>query len=215
MKKLESQELDFYDFRDVAGQWRSISQAPLQAREELLVRLNRLNERLQNFPAQYSFAEAWESDGYLRFLCLRCCSLGGIKPEWLKTQDSFDLTLISNFLFPRKDGEGKTERGILVRINFPTPQGETKGNPQTYEEIIAAIWSFTENLSEALELAKSYPGRDLTKIVEARAEIEKKAAIKANPELAKKEMQKHYQDKARADRERMQQQARENYGTTD
>jgi len=185
-------EFDTIDFKDIKGTYRTIRQCPLTQREEFRTRLGQLQEQLQQRDGSETIAEAFDRDPYFAYLCQECLTLCGIAPNWLS------IDMLVTFLFPHEE-EGKIVEGVLVQINFPKSKrvASDKDKGMNYEELLASLWSYTQDLSKALELAKTVPGSELLGILDARAQ----QLQDANPEEREKAIKREWQSKAREEME--------------
>jgi hypothetical protein len=186
-------EFDCIEFQDITGQYRLVHGCSLTNREELRSRLSQLQKTLDNAPEKQTVRSLYDKDPYFRHLCHQCLELSGISLDWV------DFNMMTQMLFPYQTGE-KYRQGILVELNFPTqPQTGKKGS--TYEEIIAALWSHTQDLEKALELANTLPADQLLDIMQART----KQIQDTDPQKREKSQQREWQQKARQDLTRGQQ----------
>jgi hypothetical protein len=182
-------EFDCIEFQDITGQYRLIHGCSLTNREELKARLSQLQKYLNDAPEQVTVRSLYDNDKYFQHLCHQCLELSGISLNWI------DFNMMAQMLFPYQSGE-KCRQGILVELNFPTPSGNTKNQKgATYEEAIAALWSHTEDLEKALELANTLPADQLLDIMQARA----KQMQDTDPQKREKAQQREWQQKARED----------------
>jgi hypothetical protein len=188
-------EFDCFEFEDLKGNFRLIRGCPLSQRQELASRLNQVHERLQQSNEGETLAEAYDRDKYLGHLFQKCLELCGVSLDWL------DINMMSQFLLPFEEN-GEMREGLLVQINFP--KGKRKSDSKTsvaYEELLAALWSHTQDLQKALELAESIPAEQLMDILEARSSQIKNS----DPQEREKAMKRDWQAKCREDIERLQQ----------
>ncbi|MEC4804757.1 MAG: hypothetical protein SAJ12_09295 [Jaaginema sp. PMC 1079.18] len=190
--KIETLEFDCCEFQDLQGNWRTIRQCPLTQREELRARYLKLHDCLKEADETNTIAEIYDTNSYFQFQCHKILELCGISPHWI------GLNEMAQMIFPYPDGDEIIE-GVLMRLNFPASKRATKPGEEgsSYEEIIAALWGYTESLEKALELAKSEPAQNLLDILQARANQMRDA----NPEAKQKAMKREWQKKARAEME--------------
>lgn len=190
-----------FDVQDAHGVWRTLRPVALAPREDMAARIEQIEAHIADLPEYQPFKSAFESDFYLRHLCLEALRLGGVEESWLRSpRGTWDIDLISALLLPRCENLAVLP-GLLVAINWPPQSGDgaSEGEAQTYEEIVASLWSFCQSFTEALEIAKSHPANEAIAICQARAKQDEAAAIAANPELAKKKYQRQWQKKARGE----------------
>jgi hypothetical protein len=188
-------EFDCIEFQDITGRYRLIHGCSLTNREELRSRLSQLQKYLDTAPEQQTVRSLYDKDPYFRHLCRRCLELSGISQDWV------DFDMMSQMLFPYQFRE-KYRQGILVELNFPTPSSNIKDQKgATYEEVIAALWSHTQDFKKAIELAKTLPADQLLEIMQARA----KQIQDTDPQKREKSQQREWQQKAREDLTRGQQ----------
>jgi hypothetical protein len=187
---IDVESFDCLEFEDVNGQYRLIRGCSLASREELQRRLFQVQECLKKVDEDLFLQEVYDSDKYFRHLCHRCLELCGISLEWI------DFNMMTQMLFPY-EVEGQLFEGILIAFNFPKSDNSKGGKNATYEEIIAAISSHTNDISKALELAQTVPAEQLIEILEARA----KQTQQADPKAREKAQQREWQQRARQDLE--------------
>lgn len=186
-------DFDAFEFEGVDGIYHLIRGCSLVNREELRSRLGLLQERLRSTSEDLTLQELYDQDKYFRHLCHRCLELCGIRLDWV------DIDMMMQFLFPYQI-EDKFIEGILVRLNFPSRQRQQGkgGKTPTYEEILAALWSHTNDLQKALELAKNMPADGLIETMQARA----KQMQDADPQAREKAQKREWQQRARQDLEK-------------
>ncbi len=188
-------EFDCFEFQDLQGNFRLVKGCPLSQRQELAARLEQIHDRLQQSPEGETLAEAYDRDEHLQYLFDRSLSLCGIETDWL------DINMMSHFLLSyEKDGE--VCEGLLIQINFPKRRQKADSDKSaTYEELIAALWSHTQDLQKALELARTIPSEQLVDILQARS-----AQIKnSDPQEQEKAIKREWQSKSKADIEKLHQ----------
>lgn len=182
-------EFDCIEFQDITGQYRLIHGCSLTNREELRSRLSQLQKYLDTASEEQTVRSLYDSNNYFQHLCHQCLLLSGISLDWI------DFNMMTQMLFPYQSGE-KYRQGILLELNFPAPYSSIKNQKgATYEEIIAALWSHTEDLEKALELANTLPAGQLLDITQARA----KQMQDTDPQKREKAQQREWQQKARED----------------
>lgn len=186
--QIEHVRFDVIEFEDCQGEIRTIRGCPLAKREEFRARLNLLDEWLKG---QMSVADLYDTDNYFRHLCDKALEVCGISPDWVS------ISMLVQLLFERQDDQGESYPGYLVSLNFPPRQPKPGSKPVTHEDLLAAIWSHTEDLDKALNLAESLPAEQLLGILEAKAmqspaaqEEAKKADYKAKARQKREELLK-------------------------
>lgn len=192
-------EFDCFEFEDLQGNFRLIRGCPLSQRQELAARLSQVYERLQKSPEGETLAEVYDRDKYLQHLFRKCLELCEISLDWL------DINMMSQLLLSYEE-DGEMREGLLVQINFP--KGKRKSDTKksaTYEELLAALWSHTQDLQKALELAETIPAEQLMDILEVRSV----QVRNSDPQEREKAMKREWQTKSREDIERLQQAVRE------
>ncbi len=188
-------EFDCFEFQDLQGNFRVARGCPLTKRQELAARLGQIHERLQQSLEGETLAEAYDRDEYLRHLFHKALNLCGISPNWL------DINMMSQFLLSYEES-GEVREGLLIQINFPKGKRKSdNGNSTAYEELLAALWSHTQDLEKALELAENIPAEQLIDILESRSSQIKNS----DPQEREKAIKRDWQAKAREDIERLQQ----------
>ena len=175
-----------FDFQDRTGTWRTIYPCSVLAREALKERINQIWDFVQNYPDdQKPFAKLVEDESKFKFLCLEAFRLAGIDPEWL------DFPLWQAMVLPYEDSDDNEQiKPILVQLNFPEPDPDQKlkpgQEPQTLFDLIAAVWTASDSLGEALETVTTVPMEHLEKILAARAKIMEEIKINSDPKARRK-----------------------------
>ncbi|MBD2628495.1 hypothetical protein [Trichormus variabilis] len=190
-------EFDCIEFQDITGEYRLIHGCSLKNREELRSRFSQLQKFLDNSSELETVRSLYERDTYFRHLCHRCLELSGISLEWV------DFHMMTQMLFPYQAGEYQGvavhKQGILIELNFPVQNNGIKSQKgATYEELVAALWSHTEDLQKALELSSTLSADQLLDIMQARS----KQMQDADPQKREKAQQREWQQKARQDLEK-------------
>jgi len=175
----------------------------MEPREDLWQRLQQIEQYTQTLPDYQTFGDALESDSFLAYLCSDALRLAGVAEDWVKVGKRWDADLVSWLLLPRNDAQGIPTRSVIFDINWPPGDAGDAGqkqdlSPQSYEEMIAALWSFTTNLQDALALARSHPADELVAICKAKSKIDADLQAKADPESAKRAMQRKFIEKAKS-----------------
>lgn len=171
------------EFVDRAGITRPIVGCSLLGRQEFFERYAELEMRLRQAEANQHWEWLYEGDRRFSYLVKRCLELNGIEPDWVT------FAQVEQFLLFRSEGEDYRE-GWLVELNRPKvgDRPAAKSKPLTLAEMLAAVASHTESISEALELANNVPAELLMDVLEARA-------LQQNPERAK-ELEKQRRNEA-------------------
>ncbi|MGK7925523.1 MAG: hypothetical protein AB4290_09795, partial [Spirulina sp.] len=184
-------EFDCLEFADCTGKYRTIRQCSLTDRDALRDTYNHLLRHfLECFPQHldevddnelFERVEAlWDRpDDRFRYLCNKCLHLAGVKSEWVNLSMLVELLFrqCKTFLLSVETETEKDEGikpGLLIQLNFPqsnVKKGEGEG--ATYEEILASLWAWTNDIEKALEVARNHPAGELIKILEARAKLER------------------------------------------
>jgi hypothetical protein len=170
---------DGLTFMDATGILRVLYPIALKQRRELDHCLTSLNDRLSR-SALRSVHDLYDHDPEFQALADHCLALQRIDPAWI------DIDMLTEFLLPHRDAEQAAQAPILRQLNFPKPKVEKEGDrgklppahfrpkqSATYEEAIAALWTHTGDLEQALRVSgyeNDYPGtEELSKIMEARS----------------------------------------------
>jgi hypothetical protein len=189
---IDTEKFDCLEFEDVSGEYRLIRGCSLANREEFRERLSQIQKYLKDIKEEeLSLQELYDKDKYFRYLCHRCLELCGVSVHWI------DINMMIQMLFPYEI-EGKVFEGILVDFNFPKSDKNHGAKSATYEEVLAAISTHTQDIAKALELAENVPAEQLLGTVEARA----KQIQQADPKTREKAQQREWQKRARQDMER-------------
>lgn len=147
-------------FIDCMGKVRRIRSLPLGDRAWFLT----LRTAAMQLIADQDFRVLYDSpDSHCRALVDECLLLSQINPAWV------DAYSASRLLFGMGD-----EPAILIALNFPE-EPEEKGakplpdhiNPQAYS--IAALWSETDSLADAIAVATRHPWLEVRDILKAKA----------------------------------------------
>jgi hypothetical protein len=189
-------EFNCIEFQDIIGQYHLIRGCSLTNSEEMRSRLSQLQKFLDNTPEQEIVRSLYDQDSYFSHLCHQCLELSGI------SLDCLDFNMMSQMLFPYQSGE-KYSEGILVELNFSHTNTNSTKNQKgaSYEEVIAALWSHTQDLQKAFEIANTIPANQLLNITQARA----KQIQDTDLQKREKTQQREWQQKAREDLSRGQQ----------
>ncbi|PZV19179.1 MAG: hypothetical protein DCF22_00495 [Leptolyngbya sp.] len=147
-------------FIDCLGKVRRIRSLPLSDRAWFLT----LRTAAIQLIADQDFRALYDSpDSHFRTLVDECLLLSKISPAWVDTYSATRL------LFGMGD-----EPAILIALNFPE-EPEEKGakplpstiNPQAYS--IAALWSESDGLEQAIAVANHHPWLEVRDILKAKA----------------------------------------------
>lgn len=164
-----------FDFKDRSGQWRTIYPCSVLEREYLRDRINQIWQFVQDYPDDTaSFTELLKADKFM-FLVKEALRLGGVEVDWLTPE------YLQAMVLPYFNGEGEREmKPILVALNFPEVDTQkanvnAQGEPETFFDLLAALWQATQSLEEAINISSVLPMDELQKILEARAKIVEKA----------------------------------------
>jgi hypothetical protein len=150
---------------------------PLKQREQLRANLTDLSEIIQS-SLHKSVAALYDHDLEFQAIAHDTLALCSISPDWL------DIEMLQQFLLPYAGEDGKASPSLLQNLNFPeAPHPGSKGS--TYEEAIAAVWSHTGKLTDALQ-AIGYAPDEALSWAELRAVLEVRN-IMADPEKAEEE----------------------------
>lgn len=153
---------DALTFIDSGGKYRKIYGCPLKQRKELHHALTELHKRLAASKIQ-TITSLYDDDPEFQAIADECLSLCRIDPNWLT------IDMLIEFLLPHRKNDAP-QRPLLETLNFP-PNSE--GVSATEAEAIAALWSHTQDLEQALKLAGYQPGEappwdELVEVMQAR-----------------------------------------------
>lgn len=158
---MEHRSFDGLSFVDSGGILRIIYGCNLKKRRELAHTLTQLHDRLAATKI-HTLAELYDHDCEFSAIADHCLSLCRIDPAWLT------IDMLNEFLLPHRKNDEPC-RPILEQINFPALEPQREGG--TYPEAVAALWSHTQDLEQALRLAgyeKDVPWDELSEIMQAR-----------------------------------------------
>jgi hypothetical protein len=158
-------KFDGIQFLDAQGIYRTIYGCPLKQRQELHRALLTLHERI-NRSKITTIAHLYDHDSEFAAIADYCLQLNRIDPNWL------NIDQLTQFLIPYRNAEGHPQRPLLEQLNFP-PVENQEARGATFAESIAALWTHTNNLEEALRAAGfevgEYPSAaELDAILEAK-----------------------------------------------
>jgi hypothetical protein len=142
---IESIQFNGIQFLDAQGIYRTIYGCPLKQRQELHRALLSLHERLNRSKIR-TIAHLYDHDSEFAAIADYCLTLNRIDPNWL------NIDQLTQFLIPYRDEEGNPQRPLLEQLNFPSTSNPT-ARGATFAESIAALWTHTNNLEEALRSA--------------------------------------------------------------
>ena len=161
---MDHHSFDGLSFVDAQGTYRLIYGCPLKQRRELAHALTTLNERLKASKIQ-TISDMYDHDPEFQAIADHALTLCRIDPNWLT------IEMMIEFLLPHRGKDGTPTRALLEQINFPkviSPDEPTG----THADAVAALWSHTQDLEQALRLAgydQSSPAWDeLSEILKAR-----------------------------------------------
>ncbi|NJM56246.1 MAG: hypothetical protein HC857_00590 [Synechococcales cyanobacterium RU_4_20] len=140
---------DRISFLDPQGQVRTIYGVSLRHRQELKETLDAIEARVLTSKIK-TLAELYDYDFEFQALALHALKLQRIDPDWVSVE------MLAQFLLHHEDEAGMTVPPLLEQINTLYCQpGENPGPPvkDPLEENIAAIWSHTQDLEKALQVA--------------------------------------------------------------
>jgi hypothetical protein len=170
---LENNALRFIDCQGVR---RWVFGCPLRQRELLSQNLIDLAEIVRTSTYK-TVAALYDSDLEFQAIAHDSLALCKIDPDWL------DIEMLQQFLLPHA-GEDGAAPALLQTLNFPDVP-HSGGKESTYEEAVAAVWSHTGKLTEALQAIGYGPDETLS-WAELQAVLEARNAM-ADPEKAEEE----------------------------
>jgi len=177
---------DGLSFVDALGIYRVIYGCPLKQRKELAHTLQTLNERLQISQLK-TIKSAYDHDPEFQAIADHALRLCRIEPDWISAE------MLTELLFAHRDADGQPQRALLEQLNFPVIDKANEVESTT-AEAIAALWSHTQDLEQALKLAGHEPGAvdwaELGQILEARNAQTPEGKEKAEIERAIQDLQK-------------------------
>lgn len=164
-----------FDLQDREGQWRTIYPCPVLQREYLKDRINQIWQFVQDYPNNQATFEDLLKEDKFQFLCKEALRLAEIDMDWL-TPDYLEAMVLPYF-----NGEGEREmKPILVALNFPEAEKQkanlkASGEPETFFDLLAALWTATQSLEEAINISAILPMQELQQVLESRAKIVEKS----------------------------------------
>lgn len=111
----------------------------------------------------------YDSSLWVQGLVEEALLLNGISPYWV------DETMAIALLYPKAAPTTTDTPSLLMQWNFPPPEEEFEAEAQTEESDpeaanYASLWSFTESLPQALQLASTEPWAVLQRVMGKRNE---------------------------------------------
>lgn len=168
------ESLDSLDFKDRLGNFHTIGGCSILGKKEFDDRLRLLQNHLAQAEGSLTIGQLYEQDEYFRYNCDRCLTLNGIEPDWLTE------AMLIGMLFLH---QGKP--GLLIQLNTPNMQSVAQPGEKgaTPEDLVAALWSHTQDLEKALAIASSnaYPAKQVAGVMESRAKLAEEALKEADP----------------------------------
>lgn len=172
--KLDFEAIDSLDFKDRFGTPRTVYGCSILGKKEFDDRLLILKQHLDAADGKTTIDDLYLKDEYFRYNCDRCLTLNGIEPDWVNEQILTRLLFLYN-----------NQPGLLVLLNMPergaiAQPGEKGATP---EDLVAALWAHTENLREAIDIAKSrdYPAKQVAEVMHSRSKLAEEALREADP----------------------------------
>lgn len=190
MLKIIDFDITILEFCDRLGSFRSTRGCSLKGKIEFDQRIQKLGEIIQQANPHKSIGKIYEEDEIFRHCCDRALLLNDIDPDWVNE------AMVVSLLFAYKN-----QPGLLVQLNSSplTEGGDTSGKSASYTELLAALYSHTQDLDKAIALAEDHPWKEVMGAIKEKTEFEKETKEKTpkKDKLTREELDRHRIELAR------------------
>ena len=176
-------DITILEFCDRLGMFRTTRGCSLKGKIEFDQRIKKLGEIIEASNPNKSIGKIYEEDEVFRHCCDRALLLNDIEPDWVNEQILVALLFVY-----------QNQPGMLVQLNSSPPStGQGTGQSASYAELLAALYSHTQDLEKAIALAENHPWKEVMGAIKERGEQEKeeKASPAKNGKLSTKELDKN------------------------
>lgn len=174
--------IDRLEFVDRLGKIRTTRGCSIRGGEEFRDRLQQLQHFLDKADNRETIQGLYLKDEYFAHVCDRCLELNAIDPDWVNEQ------ILVALLFHHD-----SKPGLLVRLNQPDKPAQPGQRGATVHDLVACLWSHTQDLEKALAIAHNYPAKDVIGAMEAKGQLEKEVMEEADSKAMAKRKWKEAQ----------------------
>lgn len=167
---MEFDAIDSLDFKDRFGKIRTVYGCSIRGAAEFVSRLDSLQQILSTADVRETIGGLYLKDESFAYAVDRCLELNGIDPDWVNEG------ILIALLFAYKEGPG-----LLIRLNQPENPATETDTKSTVDDLIASLWSHTQDLEKAIKLATEYPAKQIVGAMEAKAAIAEEALAQTDP----------------------------------
>ena len=154
------------DYQAKDGKWRKLKPISIMSAYALFTEYEKLIERLNSHDKDTEIWQLYITDSYFAELCNSCLLLGGVEPEDCSAE------MLISFLFPHYGaGDQLVEQGIIFSFNFPLNKKRNSNKIVELAELVASLWTITENLEQSANLLEKLNMHDLDTILKYRKEL--------------------------------------------
>lgn len=178
--------IDQLEFKDRLGKIRATRGCSIRGGDEFRDRLQQLQQLLDQADNRETIQGLYLKDEYFAHVCDRCLELNGVESNWVNEQ------ILVALLFHHEN-----QPGLLVRLNQPDKPAKPGQKGATTHDLVACLWSHTQDLEKALKIAQDYPAKDVLGALEAKSQLEQEAQEKDDPKAIAKRKYKERQAQQR------------------
>ena len=155
-------DITILEFCDRLGSFRTTRGCSLKGKIEFDQRIKKLGEIIEASNPNKSIGKIYEEDEVFRHCCDRALLLNNIEPDWVNEQILVALLFVY-----------QGQPGLLVQLNS-SPSSTVRGTGQaaSYAELLAALYSHTQDLEKAIGLAENHPWKEVMGAIKERGEQE-------------------------------------------